>query len=64
MSRLLKDIYDNTQAALLNSECHPRDATIEALRAVALFADSECLSLTEEEFIDLARTAWENRSVP
>ena len=58
MSDGRKDVFDAAQAALLNSECHPRDAVIEALKAAAQFADSECFGLTEEEFAGLARQAW------
>ena len=39
MSR--KEVFDAVQAALLNSECDPKDAVIAALEAVALFADGE-----------------------
>lgn len=41
MSHFEKAVYDAVQAALLDSECHPRAAVQVALRAVAEFADRE-----------------------
>jgi hypothetical protein len=41
MSHLETDAYEAVQAALLNSECHPRAAVQEALKALIEFADGE-----------------------
>lgn len=41
MAHLETAAYEAVQAALLNSECHPRAAVQAALRAIAEFADKE-----------------------
>lgn len=52
--RLALETFHAVQAALLNSECSPREAVAAALKAVAQFADAESVL----GFTDLARTAW------
>ncbi len=52
-------VFDGVQAELLNSECAPQQATEQALAAVALFAASEDVVLTEEEWIEGCRKAYQ-----
>ncbi len=66
-------VYEAVQAALLNSECPPRAAVQEALRAAAAFAEGEdalpiaVSSSTDVEwglrvaFLHLAAVAWDIR---
>jgi len=61
MSHLETAVHQNVQAALLNSECHPRPAIYNALKAVAEFAENENLVETEDQFIAFAKLAWKER---
>lgn len=41
MDKMIDTVYQEVQAALLNSECEPQAAVIAALRAVNEFATTE-----------------------
>lgn len=73
MSHLETEVHQTVQAALLNSECHPRAAVQMALKAVAEFAEVEGLPIAvsantdvearqKEEFLRLASEAWDART--
>jgi hypothetical protein len=50
-------VYQEVEAVLLNSECPPAVAVLEALRCTARFADLEA-EITAEDFVAMARDAW------
>ena len=58
MSNLENEVFESVQAALLNSECRPQAAVIQALRASALFAQEE-LDASFEAWVQACRDAWE-----
>ncbi len=63
MTRFEKEVYDMVQAALLNSQCSPRDAVRVALEAVAGFAANEDVCPADEygeseAWIVFAHNAW------
>lgn len=62
MSHLETDVHQNVQAALLNSECHPRPAILNALKAVAEFAEAESIADSEDLFVAFAKIAWKERN--
>lgn len=63
MSHLERAAYEGVQAALLESECHPRAAVQNALQAVAEFSFGEDVTETLEEFQALVKKAWEERKL-
>jgi len=50
-------VYQEVEAALLNSECPPAEAVLEALRGIVRFAETEA-DITAEGFVAMARDAW------
>jgi hypothetical protein len=61
MSHLETAVHQAVQAAVLNSECHPRPATLNALKAIAEFAEGESIVESEEQFLAFAKKAWAER---
>ena len=65
MADLAKEAFDAVQAALLESQCDPKEAVRQALRAVAQFAAAEDV-VTEGTFdghrdwIGLCEAAWKD----
>lgn len=76
MSHQETEVYEEVQAALLNSSCHPRPATQMALKAAAEFAECESLCAMpiavgadtdveaelKKQFLRLASEAWDSRA--
>lgn len=53
-NKLSMETFLAVQAALLNSECSPREAVIAALQAIANFAEAESVG----DFTNLVDKAW------
>lgn len=55
---LIEEVRTNVQAVLLNSECHPEDATRVTLEALATFAFGEEI-LDKDAWLQLCAEAFE-----